>query len=167
MGSKGYTKAVDWWSLGILIYKMLTGKTPFFDKNIDVIYKNIKSKDIKIPEQLSEDAKDLISKLLEYEPNLRLGSGPLGVQEIKDHFFFENVDWESVYNKQVEPNFRPVVTDEDDISQFDNIFTSEPARDTIVNSKLEEMDKVKNYFSGFTYEATSILGKSSVTQNEE
>ena len=83
--SKGHNKAVDWWALGILIYEMLVGYPPFCHDNPYVVYKKILEGEIVWPTQVEEDAKDLVSKLLEEDSNKRLGCMKRGTQDIMDH----------------------------------------------------------------------------------
>lgn len=67
------------------------------------------TKDYQVSERMSGDAKDLISKLLELEPTKRLGSGSRGIQEIKDHAFFKDVNWRDVVDKRITPPFIPLL----------------------------------------------------------
>lgn len=72
------TFAVDWWSLGVLIYEMLTGSPPFWSSDNKTLLKKIIQKQFKMSEKISEEAKDLITKLLDINPLTRLGSGSRG-----------------------------------------------------------------------------------------
>ncbi|KAJ7947743.1 phototropin-1 isoform X1 [Quillaja saponaria] len=90
----GHTSAVDWWALGILIYEMLYGYTPFRGKTRQKTFANILHKDLKFPASIpvSLHAKQLIYRLLHRDPKNRLGSQE-GASEIKHHPFFRGVNW--------------------------------------------------------------------------
>ncbi|KAL6275981.1 hypothetical protein ACE6H2_019582 [Prunus campanulata] len=90
----GHTSAVDWWALGILIYEMLYGYTPFRGKTRQKTFANILHKDLKFPGSISASlqAKQLMYRLLHRDPKNRLGSQE-GANEIKRHPFFKGVNW--------------------------------------------------------------------------
>lgn len=90
----GHTSAVDWWALGILLFEMLYGYTPFRGKTRQKTFSNILHKDLKFPGsiQSSLHAKQLMYRLLHRDPKNRLGSRE-GANEIKQHPFFRGVNW--------------------------------------------------------------------------
>ncbi|MED6182537.1 Phototropin-1 [Stylosanthes scabra] len=90
----GHTSAVDWWALGILLYEMLYGYTPFRGKSRQKTFANILHKDLKFPKSkpVSLHGKQLIYWLLQRDPKNRLGSQE-GANEIKRHPFFKSVNW--------------------------------------------------------------------------
>lgn len=93
----GHTSAVDWWTLGILIYEMLYGTTPFKGKNRNATFANILREDIPFPDhagapQISNLCKSLIRKLLIKDENHRLGARA-GASDIKAHPFFRTTQW--------------------------------------------------------------------------
>ncbi|KAG8644528.1 phototropin-1 [Manihot esculenta] len=90
----GHTSAVDWWALGILLYEMLYGYTPFRGKTRQKTFANILHKDLKFPgnKHVSLNAKQLMYRLLHRDPKNRLGSNE-GANEIKRHPFFKGVNW--------------------------------------------------------------------------
>jgi Protein kinase domain len=56
----GYTKTVDWWTLGVLLYEMLTGLPPFYDENTNEMYRKILQDELRFPDEVSESARDLL-----------------------------------------------------------------------------------------------------------
>lgn len=154
---KPYGKAVDWWGFGTLLYEMMTGQTPFFDRNRKRMFHNILHRDVVFTSAFSEEAKDLLTGLLRRDPAKRLGSGPAGVQELMDHPFFASIDFDKLLAKELEPPFKPVVTSDADVSNVANIFTREPARDSPVTQELSATHKVHAHFDDFTYVPGSEL----------
>eukprot|EP00917_Polyrhabdina_sp_WS-2016_P017416 GHVP01037635.1.p1 GENE.GHVP01037635.1~~GHVP01037635.1.p1 ORF type:complete len:321 (-),score=64.88 GHVP01037635.1:2628-3590(-) len=104
---EGYGKSVDWYTLGIVMFELLTGNPPFLSENRDELYSQIFHLVPVIPENISPLAKDLILKLLVKTPEDRLGSGRDGAEEVKNHPWFESMDWESLRNKKIKPPFIP------------------------------------------------------------
>jgi len=80
---QGHGKAVDWYLLGVLFYEMLVGITPYFTTRKEEIFYNIECGELIIPDYVSPEAADLLRKLLERDPNKRLGGGKKDAQEIK------------------------------------------------------------------------------------
>jgi len=106
ISGKKYNHLVDWWSLGIIIYRMLTGQLPHptnINRKIPYFIVNYK---IPIDDEVfSKHAKDLLEKLLERNPSKRLGAN--GVDEIKDHPFFSEINWDKLYKRKIKPPFIP------------------------------------------------------------
>ena len=100
---QGHGKAVDWYLLGVLLYEMLTGTTPYYDRNRNILFNNIEQGKLVLPNFISENAKDLLRGLLQRNPQKRLGGGERDAEEIKEHIFFKDVDWDKVYKKQIKP----------------------------------------------------------------
>jgi len=96
---QGHTKSIDWYLLGVLLYEMIVGVPPYFSTDRQKLFENIQGGPLKIPHTMSEAARSLILQLLNRNPHKRLGSGPRDAQDIKDHPFFSNVDWEKVITK--------------------------------------------------------------------
>ncbi|OCB91531.1 AGC/Akt protein kinase [Sanghuangporus baumii] len=151
--SQGYTKTVDWWTLGVLLFEMMTGLPPFYDENVNVMYQRILRDPLLFPPDMSHDAKSVMSGLLQRDPSKRLGHN--GADEIKRHpFFARHVDWNLLLAKKIQPPFKPSVESVMDVANFDSEFTSETATDSVVlDSQLSET--VQDQFRGFTYNPDS------------
>ena len=106
--AKGYGRAVDWWALGTFMYEMLEGLPPFYDDDISVMNCKILTQPLYFhPDHFSKEAKDILRGLLERDPSKRLGSSREGAEEIKRHPFFRDIDWDMLYHRKVEPEFKP------------------------------------------------------------
>ncbi|CAH6719653.1 serine/threonine-protein kinase Kin82p [[Candida] jaroonii] len=104
---KGHTSLVDWWTLGIFIYEMIHGTTPFKGADRKKTFSNILKKDVRFEgKNVSSHCKSLIKKLLIKDENKRLGSKN-GASDIKNHSFFKNVQWALLRNQQ--PPMIPVL----------------------------------------------------------
>ncbi|KCV72224.1 AGC/PKA protein kinase [Fonticula alba] len=116
--SKGYGKAVDWWALGVLIYEMLVGYPPFYDDDPFEIYEKIVAARVRFPSVVSQNARDLIHRLLQPDLSKRFGNLKNGAMDIKNHRWFMGVDWQAVEKLEVPPPFKPVLRGEGDTSNF-------------------------------------------------
>ncbi|XP_012283578.1 ribosomal protein S6 kinase beta-1 [Orussus abietinus] len=155
LSRSGHGKAVDWWSLGTLMYDMITGSPPFTsDNRRKTIDKILKSK-LHLPPYLTHDARDLIRKLLKRQVAQRLGSGPSDAEQIKSHQFFKHINWDDVISRKLEPPLKPSLSSDDDVSQFDKKFTMTAPVDSPAEYTLSE--SANRVFQGFTYVAPSIL----------
>lgn len=106
----GYGKASDWWSFGTLIYEMLCGTPPFYSKDKEQLYRNIKFMQPKLDfPYLSEAAVDLLTKLLEKDPTKRLGNTQGGMQEIRNHPWFESINWDKMQARMTDPPYKPIL----------------------------------------------------------
>jgi serine/threonine protein kinase len=98
----GHGKGVDWYLLGVLFYELLVGVPPYFTTNQEQIFRNIQNAQLYIPPFVSNKAANLIKSLLKRNPNERLGS-KRDVEEIKEHEYFADVDWQKVYERKYKP----------------------------------------------------------------
>ena len=103
----GYGKPVDWWTLGILIYELLTGITPFADSDPIAIYKKILNGKVKFPRTFDKDAKSLIKHLLTTDLAKRYGNLRRGVHDIKQHRWFSGFDWLGLLQKRTVMPYLP------------------------------------------------------------
>ena len=155
---QGYDKSIDWWSLGCIMYEMLIGKLPFPIKREVKMSLKLYEKKITFPKNTDKDAEDLIKKLLVVNPKARLGYGPNGCDNVKNHPFFNGVDWDLAYEKKLDPPFVPKLKGEMDLRYFDSIFTDEPIGGTKrknTNTRDRERE-LSNEYNGFTYVAESV-----------
>jgi len=102
---KGYSKPVDWWSLGVLIYEMLVGLPPFYSENINEMYELILKAPLKFPSFVSSEAQSLLKGLLERDEAKRLGSGSGDYKEIQNHSFFSPIDWDKLFARKNNSSF--------------------------------------------------------------
>ncbi|OWF46091.1 Microtubule-associated serine/threonine-protein kinase 2 [Mizuhopecten yessoensis] len=116
---QGYGKPVDWWSMGIILYEFLVGCPPFFGESPEELFSQVINEEIEWPQedewQVRDDARDLITQLLQHNSLNRLGTG--GANEVKEHIFFLDVHWERILRKKAE--FVPDLEDDEDTSFFD------------------------------------------------
>ncbi|XP_051767689.1 protein kinase C iota type [Ctenopharyngodon idella] len=155
-----YGFSVDWWALGVLMFEMMAGRSPFDivgssdnpDQNTeDYLFQVILEKQIRIPRSLSVKAASVLKGFLNKEPKERLGCHPqTGFADIMGHPFFRNVDWDLMEQKQVVPPFKPNISGEFGLDNFDAQFTNEPIQLTP-----DDDDAVKKIdqseFEGFEY----------------
>ncbi|CAO2587138.1 Ribosomal protein S6 kinase alpha-5 [Lemmus lemmus] len=158
-GDSGHDKAVDWWSLGVLMYELLTGASPFTvdgEKNSQAeISRRILKSEPPYPQEMSALAKDLLQRLLMKDPKKRLGCGPRDAEEIKEHLFFEKINWDDLAAKKVPAPFKPVIRDELDVSNFADEFTEmDPTYSPAALPQSSE-----RLFQGYSFVAPSILFK--------
>jgi len=144
LNERGYDHSVDYWSLGVILYELLFGVTPFMGESIIETFQKLNHWShylvIPPPEDESEDdeitpssdAWDLIIRLIA-EPEDRIGHGKLpqeGINEIKSHAFFKTVDFENIINR-IDVPFQPKLEDDEDISYF---------KDSIIEEDFESME---------------------------
>ncbi|KAG2272521.1 hypothetical protein Bca52824_067076 [Brassica carinata] len=139
---KGHDKAADWWSVGILLYEMLTGKQRKDSAE------NSEGQD-QTSTVLSNEAHALLKGLLQKEPERRLGSGPSGAEEIKGHKWFKGMNWKKLEAREVKPSFKPEVSGRQCIANFDKCWTDMSVLDSPASSP--SSDPEANPFTNFTY----------------
>jgi len=144
-----YTKAIDWWSVGTLIYEMLTGLPPFYTEDEENMYHKIMSAEIDFSKHhFSAEAQDIIKHFLDRDPVQRLQDPAI----IKKHPWFKDIDWEKLEELEIEPPFVPQVKSADDVSHIDEEFL----RENIHEDEEDDQPKVavkKDDFINFTFAA--------------
>ena len=108
--TKPYNKSVDWWSLGVLIYEMLAGYTPFYDTTPMKTYEKILQGKVVYPPYFHPDVVDLLSKLITADLTRRIGNLQSGSRDIKAHPWFSEVVWERLLAKDIETPYEPPIT---------------------------------------------------------
>ena len=156
LSDDGYDNSVDWWSLGCVMYEMLVGKAPFKIPKGSYLSADLYKKKISIPEYVTPEAKDLISKLLIPNPKNRLGYGKDGSQKIKDHPYFEGINWQDAWDRKLEPPLVPQLKSETDLSYFDKMFTNEKIEGSNVSEVPSTLVSQANDYKGFTYVTNSV-----------
>ncbi|XP_072526820.1 ribosomal protein S6 kinase beta-2-like [Salminus brasiliensis] len=155
LNRSGHNRSVDWWSLGALMYDMMTGSPPFTAENRKKTIDKILKCKICLPPYLTPDARDLIKKLLKKNSPQRLGSGKGDCADIQKHPFFRLINWDDLLNKRLEPPYRPSLQSDEDVSQFDSRFTRQTPVDSPDDTTLS--GSADHAFAGFTYVAPSVL----------
>ncbi|XP_043245666.1 serine/threonine-protein kinase N2-like isoform X3 [Amphibalanus amphitrite] len=122
-----YTRAVDWWGLGVLIFEMLVGESPFPGDDEEEVFDSIVNDELRYPRFLSLQAIAIMRRLLRKNPERRLGASERDAEDVKKQTFFSGVDWEELLARRVRPPFVPTIKSVEDVSNFDEEFTSERA----------------------------------------
>lgn len=155
--NKGHGKAVDWWSMGTLVFELMCGLPPFYDTNQSRMYNKIQTAEVKFPDnKVSAQGQQFILDLLERQVEKRLGSRqPDGEAQVKEHAWFSSLDFAQVMSKAYKPELVPPKSG---AANFDEEFTSEAAIDSVVTGALSDAHKEKTAFKGFTYQDGGALG---------
>nr|POF03807.1 serine/threonine-protein kinase sck1 [Quercus suber] len=170
LDEQGYTKMVDFWSLGVLVFEMCCGWSPFYAEDTQQMYKNIAFGKVRFPrDALSAEGRNFVKGLLNRNPSHRLGAKG-DAEELMAHPFFADVDWNALSKKLSQPPFKPKLKSELDTSNFDPEFTnalasgnasSLNARAAAVASGIQDntplSPTMQNQFKGFTFVDESTL----------
>eukprot|EP00913_Durusdinium_trenchii_P017613 g16554.t1 len=120
IASTGHTNAVDWWTLGILIFELMNGHPPFESAYPMQIYAKVTKGISKVPfpSQCAGPCKSLIEGLLQQEPSQRLPMRPGGIKNLMNHKWFSDLDWESMRSLELPTPYKPVVKNKRDLANF-------------------------------------------------
>ena len=163
LDEQGYTKMVDFWSLGVLVFEMCCGWSPFYADDTQQMYKNIAFGKVRFPKDtLSTEGRNFVKGLLNRNPKHRLGASK-DAQELKEHAFFEDTDWNQIMAKGVVPPFKPKLKNILDVSNFDPEFTEAYQTPAALNDRATQLAHgaipastplspgMQANFKGFTY----------------
>lgn len=133
----GHNRTVDWYLVGVLLYEMLVGIPPYFSSTRDELFENILRAPLKLPRTVSEEAKDLLKKLLNRNPAQRLGANN-DADEIKAHVFFKDINWDDAYRRKLKPP--PIAA-----KAFDSPSMNMPIADTLSEDPENMRNKIPNW----------------------
>ncbi|XP_037112538.1 serine/threonine-protein kinase N1b isoform X3 [Syngnathus acus] len=146
-----YTRAVDWWGLGVLVYEMLVGESPFPGDDEEEVFDSIVNDEVRYPRFLSTEGIGIMRRLLRRNPERRLGSGEKDAEEVKKQPFFRDTDWDALLHRKVSPPFIPSIAGKEDVSNFDVEFTAEAPTLTPPRERRTLSRKEQDYFKDFDY----------------
>ena len=137
---------IDYWSLGVLIYEMVHGKSPFYSRSHQELFANILDGVYRINKKLPTDVKDIIDALLEKNPQKRGENA----QNIRSFAFFREVNWDSLRQRKAVPPIRPTVKGHEDLGYFKRL-----------NEALspEATSALPEYYQNFTYVGSPLKYK--------
>ncbi|KAI3411759.1 Ribosomal protein S6 kinase alpha-1 [Globodera pallida] len=163
---RGHSVAADWWSLGVLMFEMLTGQLPFQGKNRHDTMNLILKAKLGMPGFLSPEAQSLLRALFKRNPANRLGGTADGASALRTHRFFASICWQRLAQRQIAPPFRPAFASGIDIDgnataatldvahYFDTEFTKKTPKDS---PAVPPSAAAHELFRGFSFVAPSIL----------
>jgi serine/threonine protein kinase len=151
LNRQGHGRAVDWWSLGALLYEMLTGLPPFYCRDREKLFEKIRRGTLEYPKYLSPRAQVILRGLLTKDPRRRLGSGPNDAEDIKVQEFFSELNWEKLMKGDIPPPWDPQINGSMDTSQFDHEFTDLPLNSPNAFQGGFGTTPADNVFEGFTF----------------
>lgn len=99
---RNYGKSIDLWAFGVFVYHILRGRTPYEARDLDQVIANMNNRRIRFSSSTSPELVSMIKKLLDWNPETRLGCGTAGMIEVRGHSFFKGIDWRKVYLREME-----------------------------------------------------------------
>lgn len=148
-----YTRAIDWWGLGVLIFEMLVGEPPFSGDDEEEIFDSIVNDEVRYPRFLSIESISIMRRLMRKNPEKRLGSGEKDAEEVKMQRFFKhiNFEWDRLLRKEIPPKFIPQIKNPEDVSNFDDEFTKEKPRFSSAKDKHIITEADQQLFTNFDF----------------
>ncbi|KAF7494294.1 Serine/threonine-protein kinase N [Sarcoptes scabiei] len=146
-----YTRAVDWWGFGVLIFEMLVGESPFPGDDEEEVFDLIVHEEVKYPKFLSLEAVSIMRRLMRKSPEKRLGSTQRDAEDVKRQPFFRTMNFENLLSKKIRPPFVPKINNIEDVANFDEEFTSETPDLTPPKEPRTITDEDQNLFRDFDY----------------
>lgn len=170
LDEQGYTKMVDFWSLGVLVFEMCCGWSPFYAEDTQQMYKNIAFGKVRFPrDALSTEGRNFVKGLLNRNPRHRLGATN-DAKELMEHPFFADIDWHELGEKNLVPPFKPKLSSNLDVSNFDPEFTNAMTTSSSLNARAAALGggtglptstplspTMQNAFKGFTFVDESAM----------
>ncbi|KAF2236748.1 kinase-like protein [Viridothelium virens] len=171
LDEQGYGTMVDFWSLGVLVFEMCCGWSPFYAEDTQQMYKNIAFGKVRFPrDALSPEGRNFVKGLLNRNPKHRLGATD-DAEELKRHPFFADIEWDALAKKNLVPPFKPKLKSETDTSNFDPEFTNAMNGASSLNARAAALASgvdpastplspgVQAKFAGFTFVDESAMDK--------
>ncbi|CAK4631212.1 hypothetical protein LEN26_015062 [Aphanomyces euteiches] len=150
----GYSDACDWWSLGVLLFELLVGRTPFKDENQAIMYRNIAEGPVYVPQDVvGADAASLILGLIERDISKRLGTNEPVPFSIMNHPYFSGINWDILQAKGMTPEWIPAA----DEIYVDDEFSSVIPVDTPEWRMLDEVDRAREHIDDFSFRPTQVF----------
>lgn len=151
-----YGSSVDWWSFGILLFEMIQGRTPFYDKNRKLMFFKIMNTRPSFPPTFSEEVKECISGLLQVAESDRLGAGERGARDIMETGYFRPINFDLLMEKKVDPPYVPEVKGEVDTKYVPKAYLKDEAKDSFSEPPAKGTANPK--FEAFTFQGDSNMG---------
>ncbi|KAI4284694.1 MAG: hypothetical protein L6R38_001212 [Xanthoria sp. 2 TBL-2021] len=171
LDEQGYTTMVDFWSLGVLVFEMCCGWSPFYADDTQQMYKNIAFGKVRFPrDALSNEGRNFVKGLLNRNPRHRLGAVN-DAEDLKAHPFFADMDWNALANKTIVPPFKPQLKSVLDTSNFDPEFTNALETSSSLNARAAALTSgvmpastplspgMQANFKGFTFVDESTMNE--------